>query len=294
MDFKSFMTKLLPTFGKRLVLTELEQIKDKLNSYTIPAYKTAQGVHDKLESAEAKFFEGVYHKMIGRGKMFQEISKRLEVASEVCDYLLDAVNDKFQEDITRASLSAYTLNVLKLTEAISFISDYGRRLVVFVTTVELNKKMGVEELDGITKAEKDFIYEYRNAFFEGLKILETSADDIEKKLEAIPNVLVNPDNFDTVKSAVGVGNADPLKLNFFSPRYNPFLFVNMKIVTYQASKYNQAKADLKEIQIKILKLKQLREGKEDAKLDTQIEYYTNLNNHLKADIDRMEEEYELR
>jgi hypothetical protein len=45
------------------------------------------------------------------------------------------------------------------------------------------------------------------------------------------------------------------------------------------------------VQCRILKLKQLKEGREDAKIDSQIEYYVNISDKLKAEIDQMEEEY---
>lgn len=291
MNFKVFMTKMLPSFGKRTLTTELDQINDKLKTFSIPAYVGLD--KDPFGSMTSKYFEGIYSNRVTRGNMYVGILKALNTCLELGEYLDEQVDTKFGNDITRASMTAYTINVLKLIETIDFISDYARRLCRYLATTAVNKQRKLDEMDGIVKAEQNFINEYKHAFFDGLKILNKPTKDIQAKLESIPNVTVTPDNIDSVGAAVGKGNVDPLALNFFSPRTNPSMFFVNKIARYQSNKYTQAKLDLQEIQVKILKLKQLKAGKEDAKLDTQIEYYENLNDKVRANIEEMEDDYEI-
>lgn len=286
------MTKLLPSFGKRTLITELDQINDKLKSFTIPAY--ANLGKSPFDSDTAKYFEGTYSSRVTRGNMYDGISKALHNCLELGEYIQDEVDKKFNDDITRASLTAYMINMLKLIETIDFISDYARRLCLYLATTSVNKITSQDEMNGIVKAEQNFINEYKHAFFDGLKIVNHPVKDIQSKLDAIPDVMVNPDNIDSVGAAVGKGSIDPLALNFFSPRYNPSMFFVNKIARYQANKYDQAKVDLQEIQCKLLKLKQSKDGKDDAKLDTQIDYYSNLNDHVKAKIADMEDDYDIR
>ena len=290
MNFKVFMTKLLPSFGKRTLTGEINQINDKLKSFSIPAY---QGLDKQpFDGNTAKYFEGLYAKQVTRGNMYKGISDGLKTALEISEYLDDQVEETFNDDITRASLTAYMVNALKLIQVIDFVSDYSRRLCRYLATTAINKQNNVEdELTGIVKAEQMFIDEYKYAFFSALKVLNKPAKDIKSKLESIPKVSVNPDNFDSVGEVVGAGNLDPLALNFIATRYNPALFFGTKVARYQANKYKQAKLDLQEIQCKILKLKQAKNDKHDAKLDTQIEYYENLNNKVHAEIEDMEEDY---
>lgn len=286
------MTKMLPSFGKRTLSTELDQINDKLKTFSIPSYIGLE--KDPFNSATSKYFEGIYSNRVTRGNMYDGILKALNTCLELGEYLEEQVDTKFGNDITRASMTAYTINVLKLIETIDFISDYARRLCRYLATTAVNKQRKVDEMDSIVKAEQNFINDYKHAFFDGLKILNKPTKDIQAKLESIPNVSVTADNIDSVGAAVGKGNVDPLALNFFSPRSNPSMFFVNKIARYQSNKYTQAKLDLQEIQVKILKLKQMKAGKEDAKLDTQIEYYENLNDKVRANIEEMEEDYEIR
>ncbi len=284
------MTKLLPSFGKRTLTGEINQINDKLKSFTIPAY--SQLDKNPFDSKTAKYFEGLYSKQVTRGNMYKGILDALQTSLEVSQYLDDQVDEKFGDDITRASLTAYMVNTLKLIQVIDFVSDYARRLCRYLATTAINAQNNVEdELHGIVKAEQDFIEQYKYAFFDALKILNAPAKDITSKLESIPNVIVTPDNIDNVGAAVGKNAVDPLAMNFITTRYNPALFFGTKVARYQANKYSQAKLDLQEIQCKLLKLKQARSGKQDAKLDKQIEYYENLNNKIHAEIEDMEEDY---
>lgn len=290
MNFKVFMAKLLPSFGKRTLTGEINQINDKLKSFTIPAYATLDKT--PFDSNTAKYFESLYSKQVTRGNMYVGILSALRTSLELGEYLDDQVEATFNDDITRASLTAYMVNTLKLIQVIDFVSDYARRLCRYLATTAINKQGGVsDELQGIVTAEKNFIEDYKYAFFDALKILNAPVKDIKRKLESIPKIIITPDNLDSVGAAVGVNNIDPLALNFISTRFNPALFFGTKVARYQANKYNQAKLDLQEIQCKILKLKQARSDKHDAKLDKQIEYYENLNNKVHAEIEDMEEDY---
>lgn len=292
MNFKVFMAKLLPSFGKRTLITELDQINDKLKTFSIPAYSNLGKT--PFNSDTAKYFEGIYSTRVTRGNMYEGISKALDVCLELSEYLEDEVDSKFANDITRASLTAYTLNVLKLIEVIDFVSDYARRLCRYLATTAISKLENSEELEDIVKAEQNFINGYKHVFFDCLKILNKPVKDIKAKLEAIPDVLITPDNLDAVGAAVGKEKVDPLALNFIAPSVNPAMFFVTKIARYQANKYNQAKVDLQEIQCKILKLKQLNSGGQpDARLDTQIKYYENLNDHVRAKIEEMEDDYDI-
>lgn len=292
MNFKTMLTKILPSFGKRTLTTEIDQINDKLRSFSIPAYKSLG--KNGLNSKTAKYFESLYSSKVQRGNMYQGILNGLEAAAELCDYIETQVDEKFQEDITRASLTAYALNMLKLIEVINFVSDYSRRLCRYLASTAINHSIGKDEMDDITKSEQEFINGYKYAFFDALKVLAKPVKDIQTKLEAIPDVLVTADNIDTVNSSIGAAKTDPLTMNFIGTSWNPAMFFVTRIARYQANKYNQAKLDLQEIQCKILKLKQLKDGKEDAKLDKQIEYYENLNVKVTAELEEMEEDYDIR
>lgn len=293
MNFKIFMSKLLPSFGKRTLTAEIDQISDKLKSFSIPAYSTLN--KNPFDCKTSKYFESLYTNQVGRGNMYDGILNALNKCLELSEYLYDQVQEKFNDDITRNTLTAYMMSTLKLIQIIDFISDYARRLCRYIATTAINKNNGLtDELYGVVKAESEFIESYKYSFFDALKVINAPVKDITTKLESIPAITVTPDTFDNVSATVGAKAVDPLALNFIATRFNPALFFGNKVARYQANKYNQAKLDLQEIQCKILKLKQSKTDKQDVKLDKQIEYYENLNNKVHAQIEDMEDDYDIR
>ena len=112
--------------------------------------------------------------------------------------------------------------------------------------------------------------------------------DLIDKLEHLPNIILNEENYELVKNTSDV---DPLQMNFIVHPLNPVIFVGTRINLYQAKKYKQAQADLQEVQARLHRMNSNRNGEVDAKLDRQVEYYTNLSTKLKAEIARMEKEY---
>lgn len=293
MRFKQLLLKMAPTLGKGVLVSEVEQTLDILKTATIPAWKGFQEVMSthKTPCVAVVDYEKKYKGKLKKGSPYKNVFIALENMVLVSEYMLTAIEDKFVEDLTRSSLSAYALNILKLSSIISFASRYARSLAVYLTNQQNVEETGNDD-DKPTKAATKFIEENLYPFFNVVELFNTSAKELVNKLEQIPDIIVNEENVEKQHAVPGM-DIDPLKMNFISPRYNPFMFWNSRRARWQADKYKQAQADLQEIQCRLLLLKQKQQDKNDAKLEKQIEYYTNLNNKLKAEIEYMEEEYGL-
>lgn len=293
MQFKQLLLKMAPTLGKGVLVSEVEQTLDILKTATIPAWKGFQEVMSthKTPCIAVVDYEKKYKGKLKKGSPYKNVFIALENMVLVSEYMLAAIEDKFAEDLTRSSLSAYALNILKLSNIISFASRYARTLAVFLTNQQNVEETGNED-DKPTKAATKFIEENLYPFLNVVELFNTPAKELINKLEQIPDIIVNEDNVEKQNTVPGM-EIDPLKMNFISPRYNPFMFWNSRRARWQADKYKQAQVDLQEIQCRLLLLKQKQQDKNDVKLEKQIEYYTNLNNKLKAEIEYMEEEYGL-
>lgn len=295
MNFKEMMIRMLPSFGKKEVFSNIDVTRDMLRTYTIPVYNNVSEYEKKngFKSAMVVRHLDDYKKRNG-SHLLKDLEQTLNTCYELCDYIEDVIDKKFREDVTRRTLSMYTINMLKLTHLVNFVSDYTRRYLNYLITREMQHTTayGDDKLEA-TKAEEKYITSNRYQYYDSVQRLNMPFQKLKVKLDEIPDILVNQDTIDQVRTINGQAKTDPLSMNGISPRYNPFMFVANRIVNYQVKKYNQAKTELEETQCKILYLRQQRQGKEDAKLDKQIEYYTDLNNKLRAEIDEMEKDYEL-
>lgn len=294
MRFKALLTRILPSVGKNAILTELDQIKNSFETCTYPVTIKSMESLKKERSLSPEYLdiERSFNTVVRGKKMSPTFVAVCDNIKDLLTYLEEAVETKFNDDVTRSALSAYVTNILQLIQCVGFTSDYMRRLCVYLVNCQIVYNRSSEDPAG-TKAELMYLEQNKQAFFNCLAVFTLPVNDIKNKLEKLADVILNGDNFDQVRSSLGYGKVDPLQLNFISPRYSPAMFIGTMIVKYQVAKYKQAQADLQEIQCKILYLKSLRDGKEDAKLEKQIEYYTNLNNRTKAEIDEMEKEYGL-
>jgi predicted RNase H-like nuclease (RuvC/YqgF family) len=65
----------------------------------------------------------------------------------------------------------------------------------------------------------------------------------------------------------------------------------MQIAEYQVARYKVAKEELIVLRLRLEKLKQEAEGKQNAKLETEITYYENRIQALSKDLSDMEKQY---
>lgn len=296
MNIKTFFSRWSGKTTKKELLSQLDVVKDQLDTFTIVCVQSASEFYkkEKFVSEEAKKIEEIYKRQKLKGNVLDGISKALDTSSELINYLQEMVTNNFPEDITVQGWTLQTNRVAEVIEMINFMQEYAPNLVLYLLSTELAKKSKDKTLnDFMVKADINYITNNVYSFMNTVAIFNDNSTSIKTKLENIPNVNVNPDNADNVVAVIGYASADPLKAGFFSPRFNPFMFIGMRIAKYQANKYKKAQVELQEIQSKILKLRQLQDGREDAKLDKQIEYYSNLNNRIKADLEDMERNYDL-
>lgn len=288
MKLKMMLGKLFPSIAKNALVEATVQLNDIINQTTKPvveimALEYEERIRDLPQSivTHNELFFKKY-----RVDYYPTAKVAIQNCSELLDYIERALHDKFNEDVTRPALSIYHANILKLLNLIGFVSDYARRLAV-IHFVEIDYHSRGQQPEYI-KSEVQFIEEYKWSYFAALNVFRYPAKDLISKLENLPDIILNEENYEIVKNTTDV---DPLEMNFIVHPLNPVIFVGTRINLYQAKKYKQAQADLQEIQARLHRLNSSRNGVADAKLDKQVEYYTNLSTKLKAEIARMEKEY---
>ena len=293
MGLKTFFQRWSNRSKRKDLLSQIDVMLDQLKTFTIPSVKLAaeqfKKTHYRTQAGQS--FVTAFKKTKLSGDLLDTTLKVLENAAELGEYLIGVVEKDFPEDMTVQGWTLYTNNVAEVIEVIQFVQDYATSLANYLVTAEINLERKQDEQTGITNYTVSLLERDKYAFMDCLKVLSEDRHTIQQKLESIPKVTITPENADAIVETVGVSKSDPLKMNFFSPRTNPAMIVGSMIVKYQAAKYHRAQADWRLVQCRILKLKQLKEGREDAKIDSQIEYYVNISDKLKAEIDQMEEEY---
>lgn len=287
MNFKFMLGKMFPTIAKNSLVDTTIQYSQITRETTIPVVESVNFLVETTKPlpAEIEQFNDLFYKKY-KMDYFSTVLKAVNNLVEISDYIEIALNDKFNEDITRTSMRLYHVNILKLLNLMGFVGDYARRAAV-VHLVEFEKQSR-NDTTKIIPSEAKFLNEYKWAYFAAINLFSQPVKSLIERLESLPEIAVNEDNIDVVSSTT---NVDPLKMNFIVHPLNPVMFIGTRINLYRAKQYKQARADLEEVQARLHRINATRNGEADAKLDKQVEYYSNLSIKLKADVARMEKEY---
>lgn len=287
MSLKAYLGKLRGSVKVEDLKQNLDMIDDKMVDLTKPildAYGSANPTSDTIV-AQTKIFERNYNETI-----YHTLLRAHDNILDIIAYIQKALSRDDASEFTTASIKAYHLNLLKLTDTIDFVSEYMRRFITYLVSTAHNAASGKPDHHGITPAEIKYIESNHSTFHSALKTALTPLHKIRQQLDSLPAVAVDLDSYDMLEKA-NSNRLDPMALGFISTRFNPILFIGLVYAKYQAERYNQAQQDLHEVQCKLLRLKQLQDDKSDPQLEKRINYYENRNKELRAKIDRLERDY---
>ena len=126
--------------------------------------------------------------------------------------------------------------------------------------------------DSFSAGELGWLKAGRDAFINGINVIALPKKEIETKFKEIPNVLVNAESIETSQQLLGKDKTDPFQMRFIPLVLNPIYHVRIRVAEYQAAKYREAKEERGILELRIMLLKEQRSGRENAKIEKQIEY----------------------
>ena len=296
MDIAKYLQSIIPAFSRDQVQEDLEDIAKEIDTHVLPIYVTANNElgSGKLLSANATSFEDIFEKNVSfkyKGNHISAIYESMKNAKELTKLLQRLVDENFAIDVTKAGFDLLRTNIMQLTEILSFTVRYARRHLNYIVLSEMGQYKDLKIEDYFTAGERDWIKNGRMAFIKGIDIIHKPAGEIETKLKTIPSVLVTPETVDTTHGVFGKDKTDPLDLRFIPIVLNPIYHIRIRIAEWQAAKYQEAKEERSMVELRLLSLKELKSGKDNARLEQQIEYNQERLSKLTAKIGRMEENY---
>ena len=296
MDIAKYLQSIIPAFSRDQVQEDLEDIEKEIDKHVLPIYAAANTElgGGKLLSANATSFEDIFEKNVGfkyKGNHISAIYESMKNAKDLTKLLQRLVDENFAIDITKAGFDLLRTNIMQLTEILSFTVRYARRHLNYIVLSEMGQYKDLKIEDYFTAGERDWIKKGRMAFIKGIEIIHKPTSEIETKLKTIPSVLVTPETVDTTHGVFGKDKTDPLDLRFIPIVLNPIYHIRIRIAEWQAAKYQEAKEERSMVELRLLSLKELKSGKDNARLEQQIEYNQERLSKLTAKIGRMEENY---
>lgn len=297
MQLNAFITSLLPTFTKSVMHTDLRMLREEFNKETIPPYITANKNFGrrKFTAPWVAAFDKSFAKEVKtpfNGNFLSVTYESLLLGQKSLDLVDRMIESYYADDIVREAMTLQGFNLLQYMEALSFLSRYSRRLLNFVLACEINTCLNNDQFQDIVQQDIDWINTYKATFFQVINIIGNKGKNVDKVIEAMPDVIVTKSNADTLVQTVGQGKVDPMGFNFIPLTLNPVFHIRMAIAEWQAKRFKAAVEERKIIELRLYNLKQAAGGKPDARQQQEINYMESERLHpLNKKLQEWEKEY---
>lgn len=294
MKITAFIASLLPTFGKDSVLEDLRLTHGEYKEFTMPAYATAvpllknwkfksEVVQDQF-SRFGRMVRGSGNPVVVINNGFKDILENIEIVEK-------AIEKTYSEEVAGAGMTYSKSTLLQLAEAFAFVSKFARKWLIYIYIHETMEVPDAEDLsESLTPAEKEWIEANFLNFCTAFGIVSGEGNQMQKRLNDIPDVAVTSENADTLAHTLGETKIDPFQLKLIPIWMNPIYHIGMFVAEWQADRYKAAKEELRLLQLRKLNLERHSQGKPDAHLQKEIAYTESRIQSLNYKIAKMEKD----
>jgi len=283
MKLTALFASLLPSTSKETLLGDINLIRESINVYTLPVYKTASDMarNAPLKGEIAEMLEKKAKRELDlyKDNALQTIHTALSRAVVNLSVVEDLVRKNVEQDSLMRDAMTYTqASILQYIQVVRFCSSFARRLLLVMT--EQSANVLSDEYSKSRERELDYVKQYMDGFLRGINAVGGKKQDTVEAFEKIPDILLDPETVDVTKQTVGIRRIDPFKFDLIPYRWNPIYHLRMAITNWQVQNAKLAQEELESLELRLLHLKQRRDGKENASIEQQI-------NHTQARIDKL-------
>lgn len=276
MKFKDFVSKLLAIFNKDTIIEDIRVTRgelDKLQASYNYAADLARNWKFKDETIVGMVAE--FKKNISgpdNGNPIVHIARHLKVVQENLNTAEKLVQANMAGQVSSMGLTYKQAAVLQYVNAIYLVSKYSRKWLNMIFVYESARYEECDTVieDSITRAERKWLEETFGDFLSAYGTAIADVATVMKKLNEVPEITVSESNENALNSTVGINKLDPMKSGLIATKANPIYFVRMVIAEWQVARYNEAKEELRLIELRLQLMKELQAKRPNAKLEKTI------------------------
>lgn len=297
MSFGRFVKSLLPSFERVRIEDDIKTIKEELGDASLLPYKAASEHFDDhpFISKENKDYNSLFLREVKVGRKVKGDNyvrttyNALEKAFSTLPIVENRIDDLFGKDITAEGMTFARANAIRYIGILYFATRYARRLLL-LTYANEKEASGRGGESPFSPAEYDWMVEHQREFFHAVRIISYDDKELRTMLTNIPDMVIIPEEEKNVEETVGLGKLDPMKMNLIRPIVNPIYLVRMAYTDFLVSRYKIAQEEKRALEYRLLSLKEITQGRDDPKLEQQIEYTENRVRKLNRKLSKMEED----
>ena len=300
-----FLGKLLPSLKRSSVLEDIKVTTDELKDTVIPCYSDLASHFQlvKLKSPEMLkldkiFYQEFKYKGSKQASIFGDINIRTSNILANLGYVEDNIEKLFETDVVREGLSAKKTVLLRLAESFAFITRFAMDLADYAFWYEAKAYDGdIAKKYDMTPNKIKRIENGIRAFARCMTDLSDSPDAFRKQITEVPEVHLSQKDYDTINSLYSPTKLSPFEssIGLSGFTYSPVYHVRLLYAEWQTARYHSMKDKKRALSVKLLYLKELKEGSDNKnpQLDTEIEYLQKRIDGYDRDIHDMERDANL-
>lgn len=282
MKITDFVKSLLPSLQKnqitedlRITLSELEEIVTPSYRFATEYLKTSKIKSDKNKEIASQFYRNF--DLQGSSKQpsyVGEINRRIEFVKENVVYLRSLVEKDFDELTVSEGMTAKKVVVVRAVSALSFISRFSTDLLNYMYVQEaIAVNAELDESLQLSPAALKHVERNIGHFASLLSDFGIPNKDFSKILLTLPEVVVSSRTDEALKGMYSDQQLDPFKSSYIQGfTGNPIYHMRMVVAEWQSNRYKSNKDKKKTLELRLLHLKLQNEGKDDPKIEQEINY----------------------
>lgn len=263
--------------SRKKITDEIKRIRESLVDNTLGTYSNAAEFFAdyKFQSKETEQFQKLFNDSVRtewRGNYNIVVNQALIRAAQHLSVLENQTNRNFNQDVLRDSLTYLKSAILQYIEAVDFLNKYANRLLIWTYTAEAAAAEVNRRVPLLVPAEIEWLNKNRDDFFRIVQAFDRTVKEVEELLSKTPDVLINETSQTMVQQTHGPSATDPFRMGFVNGSLNPFLYFGKLWAEMNVDRYNADKDYKTTSELKLLHLKQLRNGERDAALEQRIAF----------------------
>lgn len=282
MKITDFVKSLLPSLQKnqitedlRITLSELEEVVTPSYRFSIEYLKTSKIKSDKNKELATQFYRNF--DLQGSSKQpsyIGEVNRRIELVKENVVYLRELVEKDFDELTVSEGMTAKKVVVVRAASALSFISRFSTDLLNYMYVQEaIAVNAELDESLQLSPAALKHVERNIGHFASLLSDFGIPNKDFGKILLTLPEVVVSSRTDEALKGMYSDQQLDPFKSSYIQGfTGNPIYHMRMVVAEWQSNRYKSNKDKKKTLELRLLHLKLQNEGKNDPKIEQEINY----------------------
>lgn len=293
MSIMKFVRALSPKITRQKIQDNLTALQKELEQNVLPHYASYNQMlakHKYINKTLSQFEKAVQQRMKSKDGLTVIIEDNLKRLLDHIDALESIVANEFNTAVYRDAINFMQANILQYISTASYVTRYSRNLLTMIL-VDEPAAMGQATRITLLDVERKRLLESQLEYINSLAILNLDKKELAKRLEATPKAFVTEET-----SAVHQRNmaADPLRMNFFDTKLNPFFLYGLINAEWEAEAYHEAKEEYAAQESLLVNMQLAQNKQNDAKLEERISRQLDHVQTLRRKLDEKERKYGLK